>query len=118
MLARIADAFSLPITAFVGDRNEPNVTFLPASDAKLLRSADGAFVSRALLPFTGSRRVEFYELRLAPGCDETSEAHTSGTSENLVVAQGELEISVGAEAAPTGGGRCHLLLRRRAPRLP
>lgn len=97
VLARIADAFSLPLTAFVGDRSEPNVTFLPASESKLLRSADGAFVSRALFPFTGSRRVEFYELRLAPGCNETSEAHASGTSENLVVAQGELEISVGAE---------------------
>jgi transcriptional regulator with XRE-family HTH domain len=97
VLARIADAFSLPLTAFVGDRNEPNVTFLPASESKLLRSADGAFVSRALFPFTGSRRVEFYELRLAPGCNESSEAHASGTSENLVVAQGELEISVGAE---------------------
>jgi transcriptional regulator with XRE-family HTH domain len=100
VLARIADAFSLPLTAFVGERSEPNVTFLPASDAKLLRSADGAFVSRALFPFTGSRRVEFYELRLAPGCNETSEAHASGTSENLVVAQGELGGSSSASSWP------------------
>lgn len=97
VLARIADAFSLPITAFVGERGEPNVTLLPASDTKLLRSVDGTFVSRALFPFNGSRRVEFYELRLAPGCNETSEAHASGTSENLVVAQGEVEVDVGAD---------------------
>ncbi|MBL8269514.1 MAG: helix-turn-helix transcriptional regulator [Steroidobacter sp.] len=97
VLARIADAFTLPIAAFVNDRSESNITFLPAADAKLLRSADGTFVSRALFPFAGSRKVEFYELRLAPGCHETSDAHAAGTSENLVVAHGELEISVGAE---------------------
>lgn len=97
VLARIADAFTLPIAAFVNDRSESNITFLPAADAKLLRSADGTFVSRALFPFAGSRKVEFYQLRLAPGCNETSDAHAAGTNENLVVAQGELEISVGAE---------------------
>lgn len=97
VLARIADAFELPIAAFVGERNEPSVTLLPASDSKLLRSADGLFESRALFPFAGNRRVEFYELRLAPGCSESSEPHAAGTSENLVVAKGEVEISIGAE---------------------
>lgn len=97
VLARIADAFGLPVTAFMNERGEPDITFLPASAAKVLTSANGAFTSRALFPFTGTRKVEFYELRLAPGCDEGSEAHAAGTSENLVVAHGELELSVGAE---------------------
>lgn len=97
VLARIADTFSLPVTAFMGERGEPDVTVLPASEAKVLRSANGAFTSRALFPFSGSRKVEFYELRLAPGCDENSDAHASGTCENLVVAQGELELSIDAE---------------------
>lgn len=95
VLARIADSFGLPVTAFMNERGEANVTLLPASDAQLLRSANGTFTSRALFPFSGSRKVEFYELRLAPGCDESRDAHASGTRENLVVAQGDLELSVG-----------------------
>jgi transcriptional regulator with XRE-family HTH domain len=104
VLARIADAFSLPVTAFMGRQNEPRVTVLPASDAKLLRSPDGAFVSRALFPFNGSRRVEFYELRLESGCDQGSPAHSAATTENLVVTQGELEIVVGEESHRLGAG--------------
>jgi len=104
VLARIAEAFAVPITAFMSERDESNVTLLPASEAKVLSSADGSFTSRALFPFAGSRKVEFYELRLAPGCNETSEAHVPGTCENLVVAQGELEISVGSERRRVAAG--------------
>lgn len=104
VLARIADTFRLPLTAFTSERGETNVTVLRTSDAKVLQSADGTFVSRALFPFAGSRKVEFYELRLASGCDERSEAHASGTCENLVVARGELELSVGAEEHQLAAG--------------
>jgi transcriptional regulator with XRE-family HTH domain len=104
VLARIADAFALPLTAFIGQRTEPNATLLPAGEAKVLRSPNGAFVSRALFPFNGNRKVEFYELRLDPGCDEASEAHASGTCENLVVSQGTLEIAVGADLHPLATG--------------
>lgn len=97
VLARIAGSFGLPVTAFMNERGTTDVTLLPADDAKVLRSADGAFASRALFPFAGTRKVEFYELRLAPGCDENSDAHASGTSENLVVAAGEMELGIGAE---------------------
>jgi transcriptional regulator with XRE-family HTH domain len=96
VLARIADAFALPVTAFIGRPNEPpRVTLLPASDAKLLRSSDDKFISRALFPFNGSRKVEFYELRLESGCDQGSAPHSAATTENLVVTQGELELQVG-----------------------
>lgn len=96
VLARIADAFALPVTSFIDRPNEPpRVTLLPASDAKLLRSSDDKFISRALFPFTGSRKVEFYELRLESGCDQGSAPHSAATTENLVVAQGELELLIG-----------------------
>jgi transcriptional regulator with XRE-family HTH domain len=104
VLARIADAFALPVTAFMDARETQNVTVLRASDAKLLRTPDGAFVSRALFPFNGSRKVEFYELRLEPGCDQGSVAHSSGTQENLIVTQGELEIAVDADAHRLAAG--------------
>jgi transcriptional regulator with XRE-family HTH domain len=95
VLARIADAFELPVTAFIGRQDHSTVTVLPARDAKVLRTQDGSFLSRALFPFNGSRRVEFYELHLEAGCVQKSEPHSAGTTENLVVAQGELAIAVG-----------------------
>lgn len=104
VLARIADAFALPVTAFMGRQNEPRATVLPSSEAKLLRTSDGAFVSRALFPFNGTRKVEFYELRLESGCDHDSAAHAAATTENLVVTQGELEIVVGQESYRLGSG--------------
>ena len=65
---------------------------LPAADSKKLTSHDGRFVSRALFPFDERRRVEFYELTLKPGGVEQAHAHNPGTVENLVVAQGQLEM--------------------------
>jgi quercetin dioxygenase-like cupin family protein len=38
--------------------------------------------------------VEFYELRLARGATERAEPHPPGTTENLVVTQGEVDIDV------------------------
>jgi len=52
-------------------------------------------VSRALFPFDEPRRVEFYELRLAPGGIERADAHPPGTVENLVVNRGTVEIESG-----------------------
>ena len=105
VLARIADAFALPVTAFIGRPNQPSrVTLLSASDAMLLRSSDDKFVSRALFPFNGSRKVEFYELRLEAGCDHGSSAHSTATTENLVVAQGELELQIGESSHRLSSG--------------
>jgi quercetin dioxygenase-like cupin family protein len=58
---------------------------------------DGSFVSRALFPYDGPRRVEFYELRLMPGGAEEAGAHAPGTVENLVVSQGKVEIQIADE---------------------
>jgi len=57
----------------------------------------GAFSSRALFPFDEPRQVEFYELRLAPQSSELADPHPPGTTENLVVTSGALEMTVGAE---------------------
>jgi mannose-6-phosphate isomerase-like protein (cupin superfamily) len=66
-----------------------------AKGARLLTSSNGSFSSRALSPFNGTRNVEFYELRLAGNGVEHAEPHAPGTTENLVVAWGAVEIRVG-----------------------
>ena len=66
---------------------------LRADHAKTLVSQSGTFTSRALFPFDGEHKVEFYELRLAPHAAEEAEPHPPGTVENLVVCQGSVEIT-------------------------
>jgi transcriptional regulator with XRE-family HTH domain len=104
ILSRIAVAFELPVSAFLTPDTGDGVRVLRSADTELLRSADGSFVSRALFPFLGARRTEFYEVRLAPGCDRESPAHAAGTIENLVVTSGEIAVQVAGSSYLLGPG--------------
>ncbi|TLP73562.1 helix-turn-helix domain-containing protein [Pseudomonas nitroreducens] len=104
VLSKIAQGLKVSVAAFLDDRAFDGVAMLPARDSKRLVSGDGAFVSRALFPFDVSRQVEFYELRLKGLATEHSTGHAPGTQENLVVAQGVLEISVNEERFLLGTG--------------
>jgi XRE family transcriptional regulator, regulator of sulfur utilization len=70
----------------------------------VLTSKDGSFASRALFPYDSERRVEFYELTMQPGTLEQAEPHAPGTTENLTVAEGEVEIVAGSERSLLGAG--------------
>nr|WP_276522657.1 XRE family transcriptional regulator [Pseudomonas nitroreducens] len=104
VLCKIAQGLKVSVAAFLDDRAFDGVAVLPARDSKRLVSGDGTFVSRALFPFDVSRQVEFYELRLKGLAIEHSTGHAPGTQENLVVAQGVLEISVNEERFLLGTG--------------
>jgi len=95
VLWKISTALGVPFSALITNRPSAVFHVLRADQAKRLSSSDGSFVSRALFPFDEPRRVEFYELRLAPGGAERADGHPPGTVENLVVGQGRLEIDVG-----------------------
>jgi transcriptional regulator with XRE-family HTH domain len=94
VLWKISSALGVPFSALISARAQGGVQVLRAEQAKLLTSHDGSFTSRALFPFDEPRRVEFYELRLAPGGVERADAHNPGTTENLVVAKGSVEIEL------------------------
>ena len=98
VLWKIARALDVPFSALISDSSSPGTTVLPAARARVLRSYDGSFSSRALFPMDRPRSVEFYELRLAPQAIEDADAHPPGTTENLVVAAGEVEMTVGADS--------------------
>jgi transcriptional regulator with XRE-family HTH domain len=105
VLWRIARALDMPFSALLADsRPKGAIAILRADRARRLTSADGRFSSRALFPTDRPRRVEFYELRLAPKGSEDAEAHAPGTIENLVVQRGGVEISVGGESHQLGAG--------------
>ena len=94
LLWKVAHALDTTFSALISSPLEPATMVLRERDAKVLTSQDRSFVSRALFPIDRPRRVEFYQLQLAPGSEERASAHPPGTSENLVVASGGVEIAV------------------------
>jgi transcriptional regulator with XRE-family HTH domain len=92
VLWKIASALELPFAAFLEQAPFSVGVVLKKSKGKVLLSQDGRFSSRALFPFDGQRRVEFYELLLNAHSASESEAHPPGTIENIVVTRGQLEV--------------------------
>jgi transcriptional regulator with XRE-family HTH domain len=95
LLWKISRALEVPFSTLVTVAASRTATVMRAKGAKLLTSSDGHFTSRALSPFNAPRNIEFYELRLAGQGAEHAEAHAPGTTENLVVASGAVDIRVG-----------------------
>lgn len=96
VLWKMARALDVPFSALITSSQTSGAQVLRSDAAKRLMSSDGSFQSRALFPFDEPRRVEFYELKLSARGVEKAEAHAAGTTENLVVARGAVEIVVGA----------------------
>jgi transcriptional regulator with XRE-family HTH domain len=99
LLWKISTALGVPFATLLDSQRVRGTVVLKRERAKVLGSSDGKFTSRALFPFDGERKVEFYELRLAPKHQENAEAHAPGTVENLVVAAGSVEVKPGREPA-------------------
>jgi transcriptional regulator with XRE-family HTH domain len=95
VLWKIGTALEVPFSALISSRPTAAFHVMRMDQSKRLASSDGSFVSRALFPFDESRRVEFYELRMAPGGVENADAHPPGTVENLVVSRGTVEVATG-----------------------
>jgi transcriptional regulator with XRE-family HTH domain len=105
VLWKIARALELPFSALLASSpttSGPRV--LEAKRTKRLTSHDGNFSSRALFPMDEARRVEFYELELKHRGSEDAEPHAPGTRENLVVAEGRVEIGVDDQRHLLGPG--------------
>jgi transcriptional regulator with XRE-family HTH domain len=101
---KIANAFDVPFSTLVTSHETEPYRLLPVAQTKILSSVSGEFSSRALFPFDGERKTEFYEIRLKPGGNEQADAHTVGTMENLVVVKGTLEITFGGETLSLSPG--------------
>jgi transcriptional regulator with XRE-family HTH domain len=101
LLWKVATALAVPFASLMATDEVRGTQVLRKANAKILSSNQGLFTSRALFPFDGERRTEFYELRLAPLHCERADAHARGTRENLVVAKGTIEVVSGSERPVT-----------------
>ncbi len=95
LLWKVARALDVPFAALTNLSGGGGTAVVRASNSKSLSSADGSFTSRALFPYDTPRKTEFYELRIRHQGFEAAEAHAPGTTENLIVAEGSVEIEVG-----------------------
>jgi transcriptional regulator with XRE-family HTH domain len=98
LLWRIANALGTAVPAFLQTLSESEVLLFRGEGT--LPAAN--FSSRELGPFGNSSRVKFHQVILAPGCKESSGTYPNGTTMNLVVGAGQLEIEVGAESYSLG----------------
>ncbi len=101
---RIAQALGVPFSALLATDTPSGLRVLRRADARVLSSADGRFTSRALFPLGEPHSAEFYELTLAPHSYEEADAHRRGTTENLVVTAGRLQLDVGGRSVAMGPG--------------
>jgi XRE family transcriptional regulator, regulator of sulfur utilization len=99
VLWKIANALDVPFGSLIAANRRGGAAVIRNCDANVLVSSGGAFRSRALTAFGETPRVEIYELTVAAGHCEQSQAHAPGTSENILVVKGELEIVTGREPA-------------------
>lgn len=94
VLWKIANGLNVPFSDLIKEKSGEEVQVLKYENTKILYSNSKVFSSRALFPFTGSRKTEFYELILKPGGIEVAEPHQAGTTENIVVVHGKLRIRI------------------------
>jgi transcriptional regulator with XRE-family HTH domain len=99
-LWKIANALGVPFGTLLSNDSTAikrwgEIIVLRESEKAVIASSNGAFVTRPLFPFDLDNHVEFYELTIATGHLENSEAHAAGTRESLVVVHGQIEIISG-----------------------
>lgn len=104
VLWKVARSLEVPFSALISTSGGRRAMVLRVRQSKVLTSLDGHFSSRALFPYDGERKVEFYELKLAAHTLEEAEPHPPGTTENVVVHQGTVEIVAGSEVSRLAPG--------------
>jgi transcriptional regulator with XRE-family HTH domain len=90
---KIAVGLGVPFSELLAGESDQG-SVLRRSDAQVLRSPDGRFESRPLVPAGTTPWVELYELRLSARATQRSEAHAPGTREVVVVLNGSMRIEI------------------------
>jgi transcriptional regulator with XRE-family HTH domain len=94
---KIAVGLGIPFAELLGG-NEDEGAVLRRADAQVLRSPDGRFETRPVMPAGTTPWVEVYELKLTARATHRAEAHAQGTRELLVVLSGSMRIEAGTAA--------------------
>lgn len=94
VLCKVAAALKVSVAAFLRRHAVNGFEHLSAERAVRVVSSNGRFSARALYPEGEPAVAEFHELRIAPLHTEHGAPRAPGTSVNLVVSEGTLEVSI------------------------
>jgi transcriptional regulator with XRE-family HTH domain len=94
VLHKIAGALKVSVAAFLRRHATNGIEYLPAEQATRVVTSNGRFSARPLFPLSAPASAEFHELRIAPLHAEFGSPRPPGTTINLVVSDGTLEIRV------------------------
>ena len=100
---KIASGLGIAFSDLIGE-TRAGLSVLRRGESQLLRSLDGKFESRPLMPASGIPQIEMYELRLAARSRHASEPHGPGTREIVVVLSGTMRLTVGDRTDEIGPG--------------
>jgi transcriptional regulator with XRE-family HTH domain len=115
-LARIGDAFGVPVTRLVDVSGEPTVLVSAADSARVLWRGPNGGTGTILGATDPPWAVELWHWTLHP--DETfgGDAHAAATREMVWVTRGTLTLTVAAERHEVGPGQCARFLGGRPHR--
>jgi mannose-6-phosphate isomerase-like protein (cupin superfamily) len=94
VLCKVAAALKVSVAAFLRRHATNGFEHLPAERSARVVSANGRYSARPLYPESEPTAAEFHELRIAPLHTEAGTRRAPGTTVNLVVSEGTLEVSV------------------------
>ncbi|MDX2287437.1 MAG: XRE family transcriptional regulator [Hyphomicrobiaceae bacterium] len=97
LLWRIADALGVSVAGLLAVENLPPITVLRREQTAVTYSGVGNFKRRALFHTGRKRTVDFFEISIEPGHTEKIESLPSAGEHYLVLAYGELVVTVGDE---------------------
>jgi transcriptional regulator with XRE-family HTH domain len=102
-LARICDAFGIPVTRLVEVDAAPAVR---QNDGRVLWRGPSGGTGTILAATDPPWATELWRWELRPGESFGGDAHTAGTRELAWVEQGTLTLTVAGERQPVAAGRC------------
>ncbi|MEM5434897.1 XRE family transcriptional regulator [Paraburkholderia diazotrophica] len=94
VLCKVAAALKVSVAAFLRQHAVNGFEHLPADSTARVVTSNGRFWTRALYPDAEPSTAEFHELRIAPLHTEAGTRRAPGTTVNLVVSVGAIEVSV------------------------
>jgi transcriptional regulator with XRE-family HTH domain len=105
-LARIADAFGVPVTRLIEMTDEPAVRISGPDDAAVLWRGQAGGSGQIIAATEPPWAAELWRWRLQPGEQFGGSAHTPATKEMVWVEAGTLTLTVAGRSHPLGPGSC------------
>ncbi|HTT53499.1 MAG TPA: XRE family transcriptional regulator [Streptosporangiaceae bacterium] len=105
-LARISDAFGVPVTRLVEVATEPGVQISGATDSRVLWRGPAGGTGTIIAATDPPWAAEFWRWTVQPGEGWGGDAHTPATRELAWVESGTLTLTVAGTAYQISAGQC------------